>query len=165
MNYLTIDQFSKLIYRKDFRQLNAPEKGKCIQEFIKLILKTEKYFISNRINRDHDFILNNKYKIEVKGSTEWGNSQTFKFQQIRDNDWNFLCCLGISNDNNLYFYWVDKLSIVNEWTSDRKVITGQHTGSTAKETKWANIKYLKPDYLFGTGTFENFLKSVKESVK
>ena len=65
--------------------------------------------------------------IQVKLSTLWNNGE-YRFQQIRNQDYDQVLCLGISPDD-IHVWLIPKdVAIAN--------LPGQHTGSGAHETYW-----------------------------
>lgn len=74
-------------------------------------------------NSDADRIINN-VRVEIKMSTLWENGQ-YKFQQIRDQEYDFLFALGIS-PFDAHAWLLPKFALM----SGSKVgLTGQHTGA------------------------------------
>ena len=74
-------------------------------------------------------------RIEIKGSTLW-ESGIFKFQQIRDQDYELCICLGVEPHD------------VRCWVIPKPVILaraeGQHTGREATDTRWLSFKAATP---------------------
>lgn len=76
----------------------------------------------------------NGHRIEVKMSTLW-KTGTFKFQQIRDQDYDHCLCLGISPFE------------INAWLLPKAVLLeyvighmGQHTGAAGSDTAWLGFQ-------------------------
>lgn len=81
----------------------------------------------------------NGHRIEVKFSTLWKNGG-FKFQQIRDQDYAFCLCLGISP------FDAQAWLLSKEVLLERVIGTmGQHTGSGGRDTAWLSIQASRPD--------------------
>lgn len=86
---------------------------------------------------DYDRIVNG-HRVEIKFSTLW-TSGVYKFQQIRDQDYDHMMCIGISPwDASL---WVLPKSVLLE-----KVIgtMGQHTGASGTDTAWLSFPATEP---------------------
>ena len=66
-------------------------------------------------------------RVEVKLSCEWANG-TFRFQQLRDQEWDVLVAVGVQPDQ-VKLWVLDKATAL-------ELATGQHTGSGAAETSW-----------------------------
>ena len=73
------------------------------------------------------------YRFEIKFSTLW-KSGVYKFQQIRDQDYDFLFALGISP--YAAHAWVLPKSILHQEVIGRM---GQHTGADATDTAWLSV--------------------------
>ncbi len=73
------------------------------------------------------------YRFEIKFSTLW-KSGVYKFQQIRDQSYDFLFALGLSPYDA--HAWVLPKSILHQ-----EVIgyMGQHTGADATDTAWLSV--------------------------
>ena len=69
-------------------------------------------------------------RIQVKMSTLWENG-TYRFQQIRDQPYDYLFCLGIS-PNDVHAWLIPKDDLLMHLRGDH----GQHTGAGARETYW-----------------------------
>ena len=73
------------------------------------------------------------YRFEIKFSTLW-KTGVYKFQQIRDQDYDYLFALGISPYDA--HAWVIPKSILEEKVIGRM---GQHTGADAIDTAWLSV--------------------------
>lgn len=99
----------------------------------------------------------NGHRVEVKFSTLW-EANIYKFQQIRDQNYEYAVCLGISPFEA--HCWVISKKILK-----RHVIghMGQHTGSAGQDTAWFAVSpQSPPDWLlpFG-GTLDQAYKVLK----
>ncbi|RPE76006.1 MULTISPECIES: hypothetical protein [unclassified Frondihabitans] len=79
------------------------------------------------------YLLINGFRVQVKLSTLW-QSGFYRFQQIRDREYDFCLLLGLS-PTTVHAWLVPKDAL------DVHVIghLGQHTGSQAKETAWLTV--------------------------
>lgn len=70
--------------------------------------------------------------MEVKYSSLWTDNQQYRFQQIRDQDYDYCFCLGVSPfDVHAWFIPKDELMV------DRPPAPGpQHGGQAGRDTKW-----------------------------
>lgn len=99
------------------------------------------------------------YRFEIKFSTLW-KSGVYKFQQIRDQDYDYLFALGISPFNA--HAWVLSKSILYQEVIGH---TGQHTGADATDTAWLSVtvgnehEWLEP-YGGSLAAAREFLKAV-----
>lgn len=80
----------------------------------------------------------NGHRIEVKFSTLWKNG-IYKFQQIRDQNYEFCICLGISPFEA--HCWVVSKPVLLRFVIGHM---GQHTGSSGKDTAWITIDPTNP---------------------
>jgi hypothetical protein len=114
--------------------------GKIGELLVELWLREKGFVIKPSKNPDFDRFVEN-IKLEIKFSTLWEGG-FYKFQQIRDQEYGYIFCLGISPLE--VHGWVILKDIALEKSE------GQHTGKTAVDTKWLTIypqsipEWLKP---------------------
>jgi hypothetical protein len=77
-------------------------------------------------------------RVEIKFSTLW-ESGVFKFQQIRDQDYKFAICLGISPYDAQC--WVIPKSVLRQHVIGH---TPQHTGKRGTDTFWLSVDSAAP---------------------
>lgn len=89
-------------------------------------------------NSEHDRVIHG-YRIEVKFSTLWKQGR-YVFQQIRDQSYDFVICLGVAPFDA--HSWVIPKTLLLE-----RVIghMGQHTGRSGADTAWLHVDPHKPD--------------------
>lgn len=80
-------------------------------------------------NSDFDRLVNGR-RVEVKMSTLW-RSGMFRFQQLRDQDYDDVALLGIA-PFEVYLWWLPKAVA---WGASLP----QHTGSTGADTRWLEV--------------------------
>ncbi len=83
-------------------------------------------------------MLINGHRVEVKFSTLW-KVGIYKFQQIRNQNYEYSVCLGISPFEA--HCWVINKSLLNKHVIGH---LGQHTGSKGQETAWLTVKPNNP---------------------
>jgi len=92
------------------------------------------FTVTRATHSDHDLVVSG-LKIEVKLSTLWANGG-FTFQQLRDQDYEHVCLLGIEPQE------------VRLWTLPKPVALkharGQHTGERGQDTSWVSFKAASP---------------------
>lgn len=117
--------------------LPASTKGKLGTLLISQWCSLKGLSIAKSPDSDADLKINGR-RIEVKFSTLWDNG-TYRFQQIRDQNYEYLVCLGISPQEA--HCWVITKKILLS-----KVIghMGQHTGKTGTETSWLKVDPKSP---------------------
>jgi hypothetical protein len=104
-------------------------------------------------NSEADRIING-HRIEIKLSTLWA-SGIYKFQQIRDQDYEYCFCIGISPFE--VHAWLIPKAVLQQYVIGHM---GQHTGAEGSDTAWIGFQvgqeydWMKP--------FGNSLESVKE---
>ena len=127
--------------------LNLPSgsKGKLGKQLIFQWCALKGLAVDRSPDSEADMLVNG-HRIEVKLSTLW-SAGFYKFQQIRDQNYEYAICLGISPFEA--HCWV-----VSKTLLERYVIghMGQHTGAKGKETSWITIKPDNiPDWLTSCG--------------
>lgn len=76
------------------------------------------------------------HRVEVKFSTLWKNG-IYRFQQIRDQEYEFLICLGVSSfDAHAWMFRKDEIPF--------KEIEHQHGGSAGRDTWWITVEPNSP---------------------
>lgn len=78
------------------------------------------------------------HRIEIKFSTMW-KSGVYKFQQIREQDYDYCLCLGVSPFDAQA--WLLPKSLLRMHVIGH---TGQHTGATGSDTAWLSFPCTKP---------------------
>jgi len=99
----------------------------------------------------------NGHRVEIKFSTLW-EANIYKFQQIRDQNYEYAVCLGISPFEA--HCWVISKKILRRYVIGHM---GQHTGSTGQETAWFAVNPESPPswILPIGGTLEQAYKVLK----
>lgn len=85
--------------------------------------------VTRSSSSDADRVING-HRVEIKMSTRWKNGG-FKFQQIRDQDYDFCLCLGISPFE--VHAWLLPKDLLLEYVIGHM---GQHTGASGSDTAW-----------------------------
>lgn len=80
----------------------------------------------------------NGHRIEVKLSTLW-ETGGFRFQQIRDQDYDYVFCIGISPFDAQA--WFIPKEVLRQYVIGHM---GQHTGSAGTDTAWLGFAASKP---------------------
>lgn len=78
------------------------------------------------------------WRVEIKFSTLW-KSGGFKFQQIRDQDYEFCLCIGLSPFDAQA--WLLPKAILHQYVIGHM---GQHTGAAGTDTAWLGFQADKP---------------------
>lgn len=77
-------------------------------------------------------------RIEIKFSTLW-ETGVYKFQQIRDQNYDFVFCLGIAPFDA--HAWLIPKAVLLEHVIGHM---GQHTGATGTDTAWISVEPERP---------------------
>jgi len=101
----------------------------------------------------------NGYRIEVKFSTLWANGE-YKFQQIRDQKYDFCFCLGVSPFDAQA--WLIPKTVLKRHVIGRM---GQHSGAGGKDTSWLGFKVGQPYSWMAShgGTLGDVARLIKEA--
>lgn len=88
---------------------------------------------------DADRIVNG-HRIEIKFSTLWTDNLIYKFQQIRDQNYDFCFCIGVS-PFDAQAWLIPKLELR---TSRPPSLVPQHGGAVGRDTKWLSFVAASP---------------------
>ncbi|RME59465.1 hypothetical protein D6779_04220 [Candidatus Parcubacteria bacterium] len=97
-------------------------------------------------NTDCDRVINGK-RVEIKFSRLW-KTDLYKFQQLRDQDYDFAICLGIS-PFDAHCWVLSKRLILEKW-GQPDGLPHQHGGAAGSDTVWLSVRpdavqpWLKP---------------------
>lgn len=89
---------------------------------------------------DADRIIEEK-RVEIKFSTLWENGG-YKFQQLRDQRYDLVICLGVS-PFSAHCWIVPKEDIIRLWKIEHK-IASQHGGQYGVDTAWIDVRPENP---------------------
>jgi hypothetical protein len=113
-------------------KLPSGSKGKLGKLLVKQWCAIKDLTIDRSPDSEADMLING-HRVEIKFSTLW-ESGIYKFQQIRDQNYEYSVMLGISPFTA--HCWVVKKSVLKQYVIGH---TGQHTGSKSKETAWLAV--------------------------
>ena len=86
-------------------------------------------------------------RVEIKFSTPWSPGWFYKFQQIRDQNYEYVVCLGVEPFSAQC--WVIPKSVLEEYVIGKM---GQHGGQGARDTDWLTVYPTHPpDWLGAYG--------------
>jgi hypothetical protein len=89
--------------------------------------------VTRSTNSDADRVIHG-HRVEIKFSTLW-QSGVYKFQQIRDQQYDYLFCLGVAPFDA--HAWLLPKSVLFEHVIGHM---GQHTGATGTDTAWLSFQ-------------------------
>ena len=127
--------------------LNLPSasKGKLGQRLVFQWSALKGLPVDRSPDSEADMLING-HRVEVKFSTLW-KAGIYKFQQIRDQNYEFGVFLGISPFDA--HCWVISKKLLQEFVIGHM---GQHTGAKGQETAWLAVKpEYPPDWLEKSG--------------
>lgn len=82
------------------------------------------------------------HRVEIKFSTRWA-SGVYKFQQIRDQNYHVLVCLGVS-PFEASMWVLSKNEMMSQLTNGAVGLSGQHGGASAADTAWLSFPASSP---------------------
>ena len=109
--------------------LPPASKGRLGKQLVRQYFALKDLSIDTSPDPEADMLING-HRIEVKFSMLWENG-VYTFQQIRDQNYEYAICLGISPF--LAHCWVASKALLKENVIG---ILGQHTGSSGQDTAW-----------------------------
>lgn len=110
------------------------QKGAIGEKLVSNYLAAKGFSIERSPDPEADRIVNG-IRAEIKCSTLWKN-RTYKFQQLRDQNYAFVICLGIS-PLDVHCWVLPKTVIMRKWESGE--IGSQHGGRAGKDTAWLTV--------------------------
>jgi hypothetical protein len=126
-------------------ELPSATKGKLGVKLVQQWCALKDLEINKSPDSEADLLIND-HRAEVKFSTLW-RTGIYKFQQIRDQDYEYAICLGIS-PHSAHCWVIDKKTL-KEYVIGH---LGQHTGREGKDTAWFQIDPSSPpEWLNGKG--------------
>jgi len=95
--------------------------------------------VVRNLNSDADRIVNG-HRIEIKYSNLWSSTGVFKFQQIRDQQYDYCFCLGLSPwDAQAWF--IPKHLLMGDFSPG---LSSQHGGRSGTDTRWLSFEAANP---------------------
>lgn len=136
--------------------LPSASKGKLGKRLVYQWCATKGLAVDSSPDPEADMLVNGQ-RVEIKFSTLW-ESGIYKFQQIRDQKYEYAICLGVSPFEA--HCWVVSKKILKKHVIGH---LGQHTGSEGKETAWFTvIPQSPPEWLSSCGgTLDQAYKVLK----
>ena len=117
------------------RRLPSRRKGKVGEQLVAGWCAAKGFDVIASGDSDADRVIAGK-RVEIKMSTLWENG-TYKFQQLRDQHYAYVICLGISPFDA--HCWVIPKAVV--WSKTPP----QHGGSRGSDTRWLSFQAASPD--------------------
>jgi len=98
-------------------------------------LAARDFNIERSPDSDADRLVEGK-RVEIKFSTLWKNGG-YKFQQLRDQNYEFAICIGIS-PFDAHCWVLDKSEILTQWRVTGN-LASQHGGRAGSDTCWLSV--------------------------
>lgn len=103
-------------------------------------LATKGFNIARSPDSEADRVVEGK-RVEVKFSTLWAGG-TYRFQQLRDQRYDLVVCLGIS-PFDAYCWTIPKDEVMRRWEENDGIVS-QHGGIAGSDTAWMQVSPTAP---------------------
>lgn len=121
------------------RRCPPAQKGAIAAQLISEWCRTQGVRVAKSGDSDADRVIGGR-RVEIKMSTLW-ESGIYKFQQIRDQNYDYVICLGLSPFD--VHCWVILKEVIREHTPP------QHGGKRGKDTQWLSFRATAPPAWLG----------------
>lgn len=122
------------------KQRPSRQVGKIGELLVAGWLATQDFTVGPSPDSQADRLVNGK-RVEVKFSTRW-KTGIYKFQQLRDQQYDFVVCLGVS-PFDAQCWAIPKTEILRRWQA-RDGIVPQHGGRKGIDTAWLSFPSADP---------------------
>jgi len=107
------------------------QKGAIAENLVEQWALGKGFTVEHSNSSDADRIING-HRVEIKFSSLWTDTGSFRFQQIRDQRYDYCFCLGLSPwDCQAWF--IPKSELMGAW---RDGLKPQHGGAAGHDTRW-----------------------------
>lgn len=114
--------------------------GKIGEQLVAGYLAAKGFAVAPSPDSQADRIIAN-HRVEIKCSTRW-KTGIYKFQQFRNQNYQFAVCLGIS-PFDAHCWAIPKMEILARWKA-RDGLVSQHGGTDGRDTAWLSFKVGDP---------------------
>lgn len=108
--------------------------GTICERLVSRYLETRGFRIAKSPDTEADRLVDG-VRVEIKSSTLWEGG-FYQFQQLRDQNYRFVLCLGIS-PYDAHCWAIPKRVVMEQWQSGG--IVSQHGGRRGKDTAWLRV--------------------------
>lgn len=139
--------------------ISSRSKGAYGEKFVQELFRDNGFDVKRpKSGSDHDRVING-HRIEIKMSTLWADKRIYKFQQIRNQEYDHLIFLGLS-PNEAHCWLIPK----SEFHLGREGVSRQHGGKKGTDTLWIEFDPSKPpNWLKGYGgTLEKAVELMRQ---
>ncbi len=116
------------------RQIPSRRRGAVGEKLVEGYLACKGFTVDRSPDSEADRLIDG-IRAEIKMSTLWENG-TYTFQQLRDQNYQFAICLGIS-PFDAHCWVLPKQTIMNQW--ELGGIRSQHGGAGGTDTRWLKV--------------------------
>ena len=120
---------------------SSSQKGAIFKNLVDQWCVSKGLNVSRSAGRGADRIIEG-IRVKIKGSSLWG-SGTYTFQQLRDENYDLMVCLGISPFRA--HCWAIPKDIIMSWWEDGTIRT-QHSGRSGSDNAWLQVDPNDPPY-------------------
>lgn len=110
------------------------QKGALCERLVSSYLEARGFHIARSPDTEADRLVDG-VRMEIKSSTLWEGG-FYQFQQLRDQNYRFVLCLGIS-PFDAHCWAIPKGVVMERWRSG--AIASQHGGRRGKDTAWLKV--------------------------
>jgi hypothetical protein len=114
--------------------------GKVGEQLVAGWLAARGFNVERGPDADCDRLIEGK-RVEVKFSTLW-QSGSYKFQQLRDQNYEFALCLGVS-PFDAHCWVLPKAEVLRQWRETGN-LRSQHGGARGADTAWLTVNPQAP---------------------
>lgn len=109
--------------------------GAIGEKLVAGFLATKGFDVIRSPDGQADRVINGQ-RAEIKFSTLWKDG-FYKFQQLRDQDYRFAVCLGVS-PFDAHLWVIPKSLILKQWGAGEGLVS-QHGGKAGRDTAWLSV--------------------------
>jgi hypothetical protein len=100
---------------------------------------TKGFDVTRATDSDADRVINGQ-RVEIKYSNLWADLGIYKFQQIRNQDYDYVFCLGLS-PYAAHAWFIPKSELMYDRGTS---LVPQHGGASGKDTRWLSFPANNP---------------------
>lgn len=124
------------------RYLPSPtERGAVGEELVRRWCRERGIEVSGTSDSEADLVVAD-LRIEVKYSSLWTDRHIYRFQQIRDQHYDYCFCLGVS-PRDVHAWFVPKAELMVDKPPE---LVPQHTGQAGSDTRWLSFPAESPPH-------------------
>ena len=116
------------------------QRGAIFERIVSAWCQDKGFSVTRSANSDADLVIEG-HRVEVKGSTLWTDQPQYKFQQIRDQQYDFCFCLGVS-PFDVHAWYIPKSELMDDQL--RQGLRPQHGGQSGSDTRWLSFLAQQP---------------------